>query len=62
MKRAECNAVRDLKIMFFNQLDAIYKACEITAKEFGKDEIPLKYLKHCIRITKRGYNKGLKKS
>ena len=52
---------KELKDMFFNQLDGIYNACEEGAKEFNSKSIPLAYLKLCIDTTKKGFDKGFKK-
>lgn len=49
-----------LKKLFFTQLDQIYTTCETGAKEFNANHIPLSYLKICIDMTKKGFDKGFK--
>jgi len=53
-------AIKDLKEMFFRQLDNIYSACETTAKEYHSKSIPLHLLKLAIDASKKGFDKGLK--
>lgn len=60
-KLTEEEVAKQLKDMFFNQLDGIYEACENAASEYNSKSIPLAYLKLCIDASKKGFNKGFKK-
>jgi len=52
-------AIKELRKMYFKNLDSIYKASEKTAKAWGVDHVPLKTLKAIIEVVKKGIDEGI---
>lgn len=57
----EEKVIKNLKELYFKNLDAIYKVCKDSAKEFNSKSIPLELLDTCIKEVKKGFNIGIKK-
>ena len=53
--------VKQLKELYFTNLDAIYNVCESSAKDFNSKSIPLELLERCIKEVKKGFDIGVKK-
>lgn len=59
--KKEQKVINDLSDLIFDNLDKIYKVCEMSAKEFNSKSVPLTLLKACINETKKGFKIGIKK-
>jgi len=56
----EREAIEKVKNSIFKSFDTIYKSCEIQAKSYKSDVVPLSFLKLTIETFKIEYEKALK--
>jgi hypothetical protein len=60
-RKVEDKIVKDQKEAICSLLDGVYKACEVTAKEFDSENIPLRHVKSIIESTKTSFRKGARR-